>query len=500
MPVFVTSVSTINRHGAYAIEKSLPATITAGGTGVAALVDQFPWGPMQQVITPSGLKDFFNVIAPPGFDRTGPGYLAAIRKGWPNNQLRAVRVLGATAATATVTLATAGAVNVLTVTAKYPGLSGNLLTATVSPSSDGVTGHFKLTVTVSGSSGTTSDIVDNLNYTGTGADSAPDLTKALLVGSITKLIAGTPAAGTFSLAGGTDGTINAQAYTGTQGASDQGIAKLEADSAVKHVATGDPGAALRPAVNAALQQHAQYLGDRVAYINGVAGQTAVAAQADVANYRSNRVIYCDPWCYINDDVTATKRLVPSAAFAMSVAAQLPPSTPIAWKSTEVQAMLSGVVDLEVDRGAAAGDNTNNGIVTMIREATGGFTFESAVLTIAPVDSTKARLTRTRMGDYIAGAFVSSTRGFVDSPNVLANQQSIIVALNSFMSGLKAAKNDDANHRVHVLDYAIGSIAAANSPDDLAAGYFYVPLDTQTSAGIEKMILAFRFGEGVKVSK
>ena len=334
MPVFVTSTSTVSRHGSFAIDKAPPAAITPTGTGVCALVDQLPWGPSQILTTPTGLKDLYNQTAPPGMPHNTQGWFALIRKAWANNVLKFVRVLGTTAAQATAVIATVAPVTIWTMTLKYSGVNGNVVTCTSSPASNGVAGNIKLTVTVMGASGTTSDVVDNLP-TAAAPAVAPDLSKLILLGTLVFGVGGTAVLGTVTFGGGLDGTINALAYTGTQGANDVGIAKLESDLTVRHCFTADPGNTLRAGVNAALLAHVGFMGDRVTYINGNSGQTAAAAQTDVANYRSTRVVYVDPWCYILEDVASAKTLVPTAAFAASVAAQLSPSTPIAWKNPEV---------------------------------------------------------------------------------------------------------------------------------------------------------------------
>src|SRR5262249_40282303 len=154
------------------------------GTFQAAIVEQFPWGPYSTsngiVYTPSGLKDFAYTYAPPGMSRTGSGYLASIRKAWANNSLKGCRVMGTTAAAATGLVQTSGAVTIWTVTLKSPGLSGNSCTLTVSTSSDGVSGHIKLSVTVTGPSGTTTDIIDNLP-TAAAPNPMPDLSRLVLV-------------------------------------------------------------------------------------------------------------------------------------------------------------------------------------------------------------------------------------------------------------------------------------------------------------------------------
>ena len=497
MGLFITSTTLAKRHGVYAIERTPPATVRATGSSTSALIGQFPWGPSQTLFTPTDMNNLLSTFAPAGMTRTGSGYLSIIRKGWP--LLKVVRVEGATAVIASAILNKTGPTPMLTLTLKYPGTAGNSVTATVAAPSDGNVNHFNLTISVTGQTGTTTDFFQNLDYSGTATDSTPDFTKTLLIGSITKTASGVPLNGTTTFSSGTDGTIASGDYVGTQGAADKGVAKLEGDRTIDHLFADDPGNSLRSAVNAGLQAHADYMSDRVAYINGPTGQTQSVAQTDVANYRSLRVVYADPWVYINNDVDGTKTLVPSACFAASVAAQLAPSTSIAWKSTEVQTMLQGIVDLEFDRGEAASLNTDAGICTFIREVNGGYTIEAGVNTDNPVAPSKGTLTRTRMGHYIARSITTSLRTSVDSPNVPLNQQDEITAVEDFMAGLKAAKNTDPNHLPHVLDYFMNDVNAANSFSDLQAGNFTIPLDVTISASQAKIFLSLNYGETVKVS-
>ena len=76
------------------------------------------------------------------------------------------------------------------------------------------------------------------------------------------------------------------------------------------------------------------------------------------------------------------------------------------------AMLSGIHDLEFDRGNGAADNTDHGVATIIREENGGFSIEAGVLTVAPLDPARRNHTRTRMGDYAAVSMVRSSRSFI----------------------------------------------------------------------------------------
>ncbi|HEU4728387.1 MAG TPA: hypothetical protein VFT22_10870 [Kofleriaceae bacterium] len=495
-PVFVTT-TTQPRHGVFAIEQVSPAVIVPTGSDVACELGQFAWGPANVLTTPVSIKDLTNTVAPPGVDHANSAYLGLIRKGWPT--IKFVRVVASTAVVATANLPNAVPTQIVRVDLKYPGIAGNSMTWTVSSASDGNALHFKLTVTATGPSGTTTDVVDNLNYSGTGADSIPVLTNALLIGAITKLVNGTPIAGTGSFASGTTPAVISSDYVGTQGNGDKGTALLEGDSTIRHFFYDDMGSSLRAAVNAGGQAHAVYMGDRVAYLNGIAGQTLAAVATDVANYRSDRVMYLDPWVNILDDVNGTKRLVPSASFAASVAARLSVSTSIAWKGAEVQQMLAGINSLEADRGQGAGSNTSNGAATFIKETSGGFTIEADVMTQFPVDVTHGYLTRRRVTDFIAISFVSSTRGFVDAPNVPDNQQNIVNALEIFMKAMKRAKDQDPNHNPHVVDYQIGNLNAANTQADIQNGKFSIPLDVTDSAGMRQIFLGINSGESVVVT-
>lgn len=504
MPLFVSSKSSVTRHGVFAIEVTPASVIQAQGTGVSAIVGQFPWGPKDEIYSPSNIADAKMVFAPPGMTRTGSAYLSLIGKAWPD--LRLVRVLGSASVKASSTLASSTPTNIATVTAKYDGPEGNSIVLTVADASDGDANHYNLTATVTGTSGTTEDLIENWNDSATGTQSDfEDLTQAQkdalrLIGDIAHLANGRPANGTYTMTSGATGTVNAARYTGTAGIGDLGIALLEGDATVNQICVDDPGNTDRAAVNAGLMAHAILMGDRMVYINGDSGQSASAAQADVADYRNNKVVYVDPWVYIYDDTTGAQQLVPPGPFAASVAAQLPPSTPISWKNAEVQAMLSGIVKLEANRGANAGTNTNKGICTIIREQEGGYTFEAGVNTIAPSDPAKKRITRTRMLQYIARAAVTSFRPSVDAPNVASNRDDLAIALDGFMNGLKLAQNNDPNHNTHVVNYAIQPIADTNTSTDIAAGDVNINLDVQFSSGMDRIFLNIKGGETPVVSE
>lgn len=501
MTLFITTKAEATRHDVYALEKLTPATITPIGTGVAALVEQFPWGPAQALLTPDSRATLFNTIAPPGMSRSGAGYLAIIRKAFPT--LKVLRVLGTAAAAASAVLQDAEPDPIVTVGLKYPGTAGNSVVITVSAATDGDPNHFNITASVTGPSGLTTETLHNWNASGVGPDSTlsdAELQRLRLIGSVTKNNSGVPVVGSTTCSGGADGTINAARYVGTAGTGDAGLSKLEGDRTIRHVFVGDPGNSLRGDVNLGLRAHADLLTDRAVYMNGNSAQSSADARTNAALYQSQRVVYCDPWVWVKDDVANALHLVPSAPFAASVAAQLPPSTSIAWKGDIVGSMLQGIIDLEADRGEGTALNTAAGVATFIKEETGGFRIEAGVTTIAPANPAKKNLTRTLTGIYIAGSIKRSLRPMTDIPNLPVYQQHILDAITGFMEGMKKnATREDAVFLPHVLDYGFGDLDAENPQAELDAGDFSVPLDAKTSSGMERIFLNINYGETVQVT-
>ncbi len=498
MPVFVTSFSQVgDQHGVFAIERQPPATIAATGTAMTALVGRFPWGPAQEVTQLTSNAEFINTVAPPGMSRTGTGYLAWSGKAWPF--FKWVRVTGTGAAPSVATVNKTGPTAMLTLTLKYNGAAGNSVTWTTSAASDGDANHFNLEITVTSSSGTTTDKIENLNYSGVGSDSDPDLTSALLIGTIAKLASGVPILTTGTFSTGSDGTITAPDYVGTEGTGDVGMALLEAHDDIDGFFVDDCGNSLRDAVNAGGVAHADYMTDRVYYANGDSGQTLSAVQTDVDSYRSKRAVYVDGWGYMRDDVTGALQLVPTAGWAASVAANLSPSTSIAWKSATVRQLMRKLVSLETPRGMGKVTNTTAGICTIIPGINGGFVFEAAIVTNAPNDPATKNLTRTRMAHYIARSEVQSLQEFVDSPNVPFNQQDEINAVTAFLSVLKGNATTDPNNLPHILDFSIPNVSQFNPQTQLDAGIFVLPQNIKLSSAQSQIFMSLQIGETVEVN-
>jgi len=498
MSLIVTSTTSAIGHGVFGIERQPPAVIRPVGASVAAIVDQFPWGPDTEVYTVLDPNDFASRFAPAGMSRTGGGYMAISGKAFP--LLKVKRVLGTAAVAASAEINKTGPTLLFTVNLKYKGTAGNSVVVTTSAATDGDANHFNLLVSVTGASGTTQDKFENVNLSAVGTVSTFTTTNCYLVGSITIATTGVPILGSTTCSSGADGTIDAAAYVGTQGAGDVGLSLLETDKSIDFAFTGDPGDSLRAAVNAGLAAHADYMTDRMAFINGNSGMALAAVQTDVASYRSLRVCYLDNWAYQRDDVDGTERLVGPAPFAVSVASNLSPSTSFSWKAVEAQRFMSAITRLETKRGVnGAYTNEQQGICTLQREESGGYTFEAAVVTAAPTTPSKRKYKRTRMTHYIAKSVVTSLRPYVDSPNVPENQNAEVQAVFNFLDTLKRNAVTNPNALPHIVDFVIRDLGTFNSQVDIDAGQFTIPADIKISSDQEKIFLSMQIGETVTVS-
>jgi hypothetical protein len=496
MPLFVTSVSSSNPHGVYAMSNPPPAAIQAPGTGNAIIVGQFPWGPSEQLTYPGSDAQRNAQFAPAGMTRTGSAVLSTLGKAWP--QMGVVRVADTSAgAAATAAIQTSGSVTVLTLTASSIGTQGNSLMATTSAPSDGVSGHFNLTVSVSSASGTTQEVYPNINVTGTGTQVLPNVTNSVLLGSATSSTTGTPAFGNTTFSGGSNGTVTAAMYVGTPGNDDKGFALLEADDTIDFVFTDDPGNSFRATVNAGLDAHGILTTNRVVILSGNSGQTAAAAQTDVASYRGINSVYTDPWAYVADDTTGATWNQPGASWAASVMSQLPPSVSPAWKATFVSGMMAGITQLESNRTAARAQNTAAGIMTLIPGAQGGVVFEAGVNT--SLTAGQQNITRTRMGIYLASGAVESWYPYVDAPNVPFFQQDLVNSWTAFLNQLE--QNAKINPAVlpYIVAYDVLNPKATNTAASIANNQYVIGTSVQTGSDMSQIYLNMSYGPTVTVS-
>lgn len=495
---FVTTTTAAVPHGVYGIERRVPRVIAAIGTGVAACVGQFPWGP-EELTTPETPAELINKYMPDGCDRVNsPGCAALAEKSFPT--LKVVRVLGTAAEKAAVDIAEAGSspADIVGVEAKYKGVLGNSIVITISAASNADADSFKLTATLTGSNGTTVEVLDNIDFSEADA-AAVDCSACTLIGAVTQLAEGRPENGDSDLTGGTDGTIIASDYVGTANASNRGIALLETDRSIRHVFVDDCGDSLRAAVNAGLQAHGILMSDREVYIQGDKGMTATEAQTDKLNYSSERVFYCDPWVkqFVDGQMVET---VPSA-YVAAVASKIPPSLSCAWKGKPVGEMLAGIKGLVTPRGAGIlATLSAKGINTFVTEEDGSFRIESENLGNFVTSPETATLSRRRMTDYIVISAAKALRPYTDAPNIRELWDEETILLSNFLNTLKGNKKLDVFSLPFIVDFKIDPVAAANPAEQVAQNKFQLPFSVQTAASQSWIYLLATIGPTVVITE
>jgi hypothetical protein len=496
--------------GVYAAKVPAPASVTPTGTGASIITGQFAWGPPNVFggYAPN-VASLLQTYGPAGSNRINSAYLSVIRKAWP--LLGAVRVEGTGAVASSGVIQSVSLSNLLTVTAAYTGVMGNSIIVTIGAAGDGNTNHFKLTATLTGTSGVTTEIYDNLNISGVGADVLPPSIKGLgnvavlgnvgsqqassvLLSTIVKTNPGLPAVGNTTLSGGTDGTVTATQYVGTTGLNDFGLALLESDRIVNNLYFDDPGNALRAACNSGMLGHVTLMSDRIGFVNGNSGQTAASAQSDVANYRSPYLCYVDPWAYIYDDVTSALQLVPSACWGASVASQLPPSVSLAFRGVAAP-LMNQIISLEANRGSNAGTNTAAGITTIDYGTNGGFYFEQDVNTSAIAGSTD--LLSSRMDQFLGRSVVNSWQYYVNAPNIAFFQQPILDSLQTFLLGLQS--NAQTNPAVLPFISGFSNPSNKSTAADIKNGIFKAFATVAYGSSMKNVAFMLQSGVGITIS-
>lgn len=497
MALFVSAPQT--GTGVFGVLQQPPSSIAAAGNSTAVVVGQFPWGPINQLVYPGGAPGgtYKQTFAPDGSSRaTSSGHLSVIRKAWP--KLGVVRALPASAVAATATITSSTPTNILALVAAYPGTQGNSITATTSAASDGNANHFNLLISLSSTSGTTSELYQNLNISGVGADVLPDLSTSVLLASATKSTAGIPKLQSWVFSGGTSPAVTANEYVGTPGGNDFGFALCEQDTTISHLFADDCGASLRPTVNAGLVSHLALTTNKLGYLSGVAGQTAAQAQTDVANYRSQWACYVDPWAYVADDVTGAQQIAPGASWAASVASQIPASLDVGFRAPYMVAMLAGIAKLEAQRGPSARSaNTLAGISTLTAIDQGGYSFEGGFNTSGLAGSTD--LSSSAMDVYLAKSVATSWAPYVNAPNIDYYQHDLVTGLDAFLGQLVFNADLNPAFLPYVKAYRILSTASSNTANSIAAGGFTVAAQVQYGSQMRQIYFQLQAGVGVTVT-
>jgi hypothetical protein len=413
-------------------------------------------------------------------------------------------------ATASMVLQSSGAVNILSVSAKYPGDLGSSVTIVVAAADDGVSSHFNLTASL----GTESETYRNLSTLSTGAgvvlgSQASSKILAALSAVTANLGASTrPVNGTYTLGAaasnvaspvaGSDGVSLAADYTGTAGTGDAGLALFEGDEDVTIVAPDDCTSALRLAVNTALVAHAE-AESRGCYLVLDSGTTLAAAitylNTNAAALRSERAILAWPWVYQLDS-SGVRELVPSAGIRAGALSKMIRSLGQHWKDARNTSSFRGVVALEYALNRASHITAKNGGISPLIRAGDAWAPKNDATTSLVAGKTK--VARRRLADYVMKLVTAGQEPYEGGSIDPATRSRQIAQASSALQPLKdAATRGEAEITEAVEDF---SVATASSGAELAAGIHKIRVQVKSFATQDFIVFLVSVGPTVTVEE
>lgn len=492
MGLFITSPAQANRPGVFALEIAPPRSIQGVSLGFIALVAAFAWGPDQVVVTPESPADFLNKFEPAGSPRNSTGYYAVM--GRRKAPWKIVRALANDAVAAALTQN--GTNGDVIATAKYKGVLGNSITVQQAAAASGDTNARDFTVTLTDAvTGTTQEVYRDVPLPSGGVDVEVDVSSSKLLASLVVEGATTawPANATAPLAGGSNGTALASSdYLGTAGATDRGLALFEAEPEVRVVCHDDTGNTIRAAVNTGFALHAASMGDRLALIDGnfdAASWAAVKAYI-VSGVISDRVRFFGAAVKVYDDA-GVLRATPMSTFAATVLVNQEPHRSDAQWADETTDYYQAIVGIQANFSTSSetvqAEATALGIALPIVLESGRF----AILHDRTTSQTTGRkfAIRRRIADYLARSLKAALPAYINAPNVVERHREIKTLIDAFLA--------EQVRRGILVEFST-DIATPNTPQTLAAGEFYIGIDAQTPAPMEKLIFLLNAGEGVTV--
>lgn len=419
-------------------------------------------------------------------------------------------VNGTAMATASMVLTTSGAVNILTVPAKYPGALGSQITLVVAAADDGVSSHFNLTATL----GTEVEVYRNCSVLSSGAgvvlgsQSASKILGTLSavtanLGSSTRPVNGTytlgaAASNVASPVAGSDGVTLASDYTGTAGAGDLGLALLEGDTDVTIVAADDCSSAHRVAVNSALITHALAIsGEAItSQDSGTALSAAISDYAtNAAAYRAERAIAAWPWVHVLDEA-GVRQLVPHAVIKACALSKMPRHLGTHWKNARNTDSYRKIVALEYSLSRANLILAQNAGLDVLVPAGSAWAPKSGVTTSLVAGKTK--VARRRLADYCMRLVTAGQEPYEGGPIDPATRSRQRAQAENALKPLKeAGQRGEAEITEVIADFSVRSVS---STADYAAGVHKIQVRVQSYATQDVILFLLTVGPTVTIEE
>lgn len=510
-PLFTTNDADFAKlEGVYIKETNPPAGITEQSLNVVGAFGETLKGPDTPVVITSESR-FTEVFGGGYLDgvRVNDVWTSRLNKGF--SQMVVCRVRAAAAVKASFTVETAaggGGTAIARIDASSVGTWGNSLRFKVEAATDADATHWNLRLIddVTGRS----YLYENID-TSTGNDNTAEIfgTDDGRLIDVTKLANGRPvnnAASTdgadadgyvnlgetvaaFTSVAGTDGTVADSDYTGT--------------AKPLQLISGYPGVAIvfcaeytSATVKTGLETAAAASSDRMFIIGAASGSTNVTdAITDVADYRSDRIIYGYNHPYTTDPETAAEIQVRPESWIASILANT--DVDIHPGEEDTKRFLAGITKLTQPSIVRADYELLRAAGIMALEIDlGSPVFVSGVTT--STEPGKKEITRRRMADFLQLSAAYSLRFHVKKKNTPERRRAIAGVLRGWLANLARAgrvvdRNDDGTGA-----FAIDS-EILNNPTDRAAGIERILMRVRLVGHMLHVVLQTEIGTGVDFS-
>lgn len=473
-------------------------------SNVIGMVGSASWGPIGEPVVVGTMQDYAASFGPVCNRLFDMGTHVAVAAQQGANNFRCVRVSDGTETTATAAEST-GSVRFL---ARYPGTLGNSVTVTLAPGTQA--NSWAATIVLPGLPAERFD-----NVTGSGAAFWSNLAATINTGrgqlsrrasqyvtAVASTVGGSPAAGSYTLAGGTDGasSVTSSRLVGTMSPA-SGMYSLvgQACSIIDLCDCTDPTE--WTTVDAFAASESAY-----AILTGVAGESIAAATSAKASVgldsTATKLLFGD-WLYWWDPTNQTQRLVSPQGFVAGRLANLSPeqsglNKPMFGIAGSQSIGLPGSGLTRSYSNAELAALFENGIDLVTRPGAGGQNFWSLRLGHNTTSNASTSGDNyTRLTNYIAATLSAGMGLYVGQVINLTLMRRIRSTLLSYLSGLLG--QGILGSTTGAQPFAVLCDLVNNPPSRTALGYVQADVQVQYQGINEKFIINLDAGTNILVT-
>lgn len=454
-------------------ETAPPKSISGIASNIAILVGRFQRGPASKLIEIGSKAELLELYGPDGHDD-----LRNKRFG----RLRLVRVIAVTgSAKSTVNLDDGVTTDILQFDALFEGAYGDNLQVKVEAGTDS---GKKYTFHDNNPGAVLADeVFDNIVVT--DIDSQTFLSSKLMAVTVLATSAEPADVAFTNLASGSDGTEADSDY-------EPALAVLEEEGSGNIVWADKQSSTVKDA----LEQHVANMPDKIAIIapdsSAVDQATAIT---EVANYRTDRMIYSYP--YLRTRLSGVETVQAPASWYASVLSQLGPQVDPA--TVDAVDFTGGIIALEDTITRANHINLkDNGISAWEFDSDFGFKIKSGV--VASLVSGKTQVLRRRMADFLTNSIGKFLKQYQNKVNSKAQRDLVKAAITNFdkrleNEGILPGSADVSNGSPVLID-----TDSLNSNDSIALGFFKILYRRRIFSAMRFIVLQAEIGQGVLITE